>query len=275
MKDFDLYVFSGTGNTLRCAAFLREELEALGAFANLRRIEGECAPAAAENMIICYPVHGFNAPANVVRFCKKVPEGAGTVYFLKTSGEPSRLNDHSSAQLRRILRKKGYGTGGEFHCIMPYNMVFRHSDAMAAKMWATAQERIPAMAQAIFDGAHIPVRAPLSARFMSALCRIEHGFYPLNGRLYRVRADRCTRCMQCVKACPMQNIHFEGGRFRFGNACICCTRCSFSCPQDAIRIGLLDFMRVNGKYDFSQDPKDAAVGRFCRKSYERYFRGEP
>ena len=77
-----------------------------------------------------------------------------------------------------------------------------------------------------------------------------------------------------MKHCPTKNITFENGRFRFGKHCIGCVRCSFNCPTGAIRIGLIDFMRVNGPYDFACDPKSAALGRCCMKSYERYFAGK-
>ena len=174
--------------------------------------------------------------------------------------------------MRNILRKKGYAVRGEFHYIMPYNMVFRHSDAMASKMWKTAKARIPEAAGIITAGTEKLKHASIPAKLMSSLCRIEHNFYPLNGSLCRVRKDRCVQCLQCVNNCPVGNIRFENGRFTFRNSCIGCARCSFFCPQDAIRIGLLDFMRVNGPYDFSRDPEDAVIGRFCRKSYERYFR---
>ena len=154
---------------------------------------------------------------------------------------------------------------------MPYNMVFRHTDETASLMWKTAEERIPEAAQMIAEGVETPIRSPFSAKAISALCRIEHWFYPKNGRLFRVDQIKCVRCMKCVNSCPTKNISFEDGKFRFGKNCIGCVRCSFRCPTEAIRIGLIDFMRVNGPYDFTRDPKGASIGRYCKKAYRRYF----
>ena len=126
-------------------------------------------------------------------------------------------------------------------------------------------------ANKIANGEETPVTAPLPAKIVSALCRIEHWFYPSNGRLFRVDPKKCIRCLKCVKNCPTKNIMYSDGTFRFGKHCIGCVRCSFRCPTGAIRIGLIDFMRVNGPYDFTSDPKSATLGRYCRKSYERYF----
>ena len=265
-----IYVFSGTGNTLKCAKALGTALTEMGISVHLHEIADGSETAAERDLVICYPVYGFNLPRLLKDFCRTLTAG-GNVWFLKTSGEPLHLNDNSSAELIRILKKKGYRIKGEFHYVMPYNMVFRHTDELASRMFETARERIPDAAKRIADGEETPISAPLSAKAVSALCRIEHWFYPRNGRLFRVDPKKCVRCQKCVKNCPTKNITFEGGRFRFGRNCVGCVCCSFNCPTGAIRIGLIDFMRVNGPYDFTRDPGSATLGRYCRKSYERYF----
>ena len=267
-----IYVFSGTGNTLKCAEELRDALAELGENAALHVIKDGSEKADEGDLVLCYPVYGFNSPVPMLRFCRGLEAGrGGRVWFLKTSGEPLRLNDASSGELTRILRKKGFEIKGEFGYIMPYNSIFRHTDEAASLMLETAKRRIPAAARAIAAGeSAMPAPGP-GAKFMSALCRIEHGFYPVNGRLFRVDKRRCLRCMKCVEACPEGNIGYENGRFKFGGRCVCCTRCAFGCPADAIHIGIIDFMRVNDPYDFSRDPAKAEPIRYCRKAYERYF----
>ena len=270
-----IYVFSGTGNTLKCAEALRDSLAELGAGAALHEIKDGTEKAAERDLVLCYPVYGFNAPTPVLRFCRG-PDATkgGRVWFLKTSGEPLKLNDNSSAELMRPLRRKGYEIMGEFGYIMPYDIIFRHTDEAASLMWETAKRRIPEAARMIAAGKGAVPKPGAGAKLMSLVCRIEHGFYPLNGRLFRVDKSRCVKCMKCVSACPEGNIRYENGRFRFGGKCVCCTRCAFSCPADAIRIGVIDFMRVNGPYDFTRDPKKAEPIKYCRRAYERYFSGQ-
>lgn len=265
-----VYCFSGTGNTLKCAKALEASLKELGAEVSIHEIADGSEIPAEHDLVICYPVYGFNMPGIMKSFCRNVPDGAA-VWFLKTSGEPLRLNDNSSFEMIRILKKKNCVIKGEFRYIMPYNMVFRHTDEMASKMWKTAEKRIPAAARTIANGEATPIRPPFSAKAVSALCRIEHWFYPKNGRLFRVDNTKCVRCMRCVNECPTKNISFSDGKIRFGKSCIGCVRCSFNCPKDAIRIGLVDLMRVNGPYDFTLDHEKAVIGRFCGKAYRRYF----
>lgn len=274
MQNIIIYYFSGTGNTKKITELFAEAFGARGAKVTLRDIVSCEAPSVEgyDGVGIAYPVHGFNTPEIVTDFAKKLPCGDGKALFaIKTSGEPLRLNDASSLELSRIAISKGYRFTGERHYVMPYNMVFRHSDAMAAKMLATAKERIPEDARAILNGSLPPLDYPLRARIMTVLCKIERPGMRLNGRLYRVDKDKCIGCMKCVRGCPVGNIKFEDGKFRFGGNCIGCARCAFGCPANAITTGLLNPIKVNGAYNFNADPDEAAIGAYCRKSYVKYF----
>lgn len=273
MKKIDLYVFSGTGNTAKCAEELKNKLIELGADVTTHPIENgsEQPVCVGDAIVVCYPVHGFNAPMNVIEFCKKLPSATADCYVLKTSGEPLKINDDSSARIVRELRKKGYAYKGEFHYVMPYNMIFRHTDEMAAKMWQTASNRIPSAAKNIFLGEERRKRIPFRAKIVRKIVGIEHWGARFNGRFFRVKQDKCIRCMKCVKNCPTKNITYENGKFKFGGNCLLCTRCSFNCPTDAFRIGLMDFLRVNGKYDFKADPDQAKIGKYCHNAYVEYF----
>ena len=273
MKKIDIFVFSATGNTLKCAEELKNNLVALGAEATINRIENgeEKVESVGDTVVIFYPVHGFKAPINVIRFSRSLPISTADAYVLKTSGEPLKINDDSSTRIAGNCKKKGYSYKGEFHFIMPYNMIFRHTDEMAAKMFQTAKSRIPAAAQTIFNGEENLKKISIKAKLVCGVVSIEHWGARFNGRFFRVKKDKCIGCMKCVKNCPTKNITYENGKFKFGGNCLLCTRCSFNCPTDAFRIGLMDFMRVNGRYNFNADASQATVGKYCRKSYLEYF----
>ena len=273
MKKIDIFVFSATGNTYKCAEELKNNLVSLGADAEIKRIENglEKVESVGETIVICYPVHGFNAPTNVINFCKNLPESDAYAFVMKTSGEPLKINDDSSSKVVKALEKKGYNYNGEFHFIMPYNMIFRHTDEMAAKMYATAKERIPAAAKSIFYGENCRKKVPFKAKVVRKIVSIEHWGARFNGRFFHVKKDKCVKCLKCVNNCPTKNITYEDGKFKFGGNCLLCTRCSFNCPTDAFRIGIMDFMRVNGKYNFNADPDQAKIGKYCHKAYAEYF----
>lgn len=272
-------VFSASGNTAKVCGLFAERLKERGAECESVRIRADMsAPdtATADTLVIGYPVHGFNAPQNVLDFEKNLPEcDKKGYYIIKTSGEPLHVNDASSRILDRTLKKKGYVKRGEFHYVMPYNMIFRHSDNMAALMWQAARNTAPADADIVFEGGEKPLKAGALAVMTRFVVAIEHKAMPYLGRLFRADKDKCVSCGRCAKLCPMLNIEMKDGLPAFGKNCIGCTACSFNCPTDAISIGVLNGWRVNGAYKFAPPAEGLTKKDVCsywRGSYVRYFR---
>ena len=80
MKRVAVYYFSATGNTLRVCKLIKENLEALGAKVDMikaeEKFDAEFSPENYDTFAVAYPVHGFNAPSNVVEYVKAFPNGA-------------------------------------------------------------------------------------------------------------------------------------------------------------------------------------------------------
>ena len=193
------------------------------------------------------------------------------VWFVRTSGEPLALNDAAIVTPRRLLRKRGYLLAGDFYYVMPYNIIFRHSDGMAARMWKIVLSRVGEDAAAMEAGTgSIPRVGPVK-RLVSFVLRIEHSAMPWMGKGFRAE-ESCIGCGTCAAHCPAGNIRMDGGTPQFGGQCFGCMACAFACPKDAVRIGILNGWRVNGGYDFTAPPAtDEAVCRYCRRAYLRYF----
>ncbi len=277
MKTAVIYYFSGTGNTLKIAKTYASEFEKYGVRCDLYDIGEGGAPEKPPRMFdyvgIAYPIHAFNAPYVVHDFVKNLPETENKNYFiLKTSGEPLSLNNVSSGRLVSRLTRKGYVLTNEYHYVMPYNMIFRHTDEMASKMFKTAKALCALDIRDILCGQkHYLDGVPFGGA-ISAVFRIEHPAMKLNGKFFRV-SDKCTGCNACVNNCPVHNITRENGKFKFGSKCIMCTKCSFSCPVDAFHIGMLDNWRVNGKYEFENPRLGQPCKKpdFCKEAYNEYF----
>lgn len=270
--------FSGTGNTKKVVDFYAQEFEKNGCNITLHEIES------VENVNfngydlygIAYPIHALNAPSIIVDFCKNLPkqEERKNLFIIKTSGEPLKINNISSTKICKILKKKNYILNNEYHYIMPYNMIFRHSNATAYKMWNTAKNLIPIDCREIISGEKVTLSHFPMSNFISWVMRIEHWGGRFNGRRYKVN-ENCIKCGKCVKNCPTKNITIdENGNFHFGKKCLMCMRCSFNCPVDAFKIGLFNNWKVNGSYNFD-DPSNTyqkSHKNFCKKSYEKYFK---
>lgn len=269
-------VFSGTGNTRRVAERLAAELRTLGHEAEVHLIKNDAPMPEVERfdtLIMGYPVHAFNAPKAALKFMKALPHVEGmTAFLLRTSGEPSKLNDASGITPKRILKHRGYVVKGEFVYVMPYNIIFRHSDGMAVRMWKAAEARIPKDAMKIVEGAGELKRINPIRRAAAFVVRIEHPAMPLIGKTFHASKKKCVGCGACVKLCPRGNIHMKNGRPKFGMHCVGCMACAFGCPEDAVRISVLNLWRVNGQYPSEGEPaRDDEVGKYCRKMYLKYF----
>jgi ferredoxin len=221
---------------------------------------------------IGYPIHAFNTPKVVLDFFKKFPEENRKRFFIfKTSGEPLSMNDSSSRKLIHLLKRKGYECIHEFHYIMPYNMVFRHSDGMAKKMWFYAQKMADLNCYKIRHNlTKSPQFRPLQGWYIVPF-RIEWPFTKTNGRHFKVNYDLCVHCHKCMNVCPMDNITEEGKKLVFGNRCVLCMACSFHCPKRAITPGMFRHKwLINGSYHLEALEKDEKVV-MPKKSHEKKF----
>lgn len=277
-----VYVFSGTGNTMKICSLYKEEFEKHGVETTLYSVRSDMGdlpdPEAFDYVGFAYPIHAFNAPEIMLSLAKRIKAVAHKEFFiLKSSGEPLKINNVSSLRFVNILKKKGYVLKSEYHYVMPYNMIFRHTDGEAAKMWDTAKRLCPIEAREVLDGTEHKLTPVLLGRFVAWLFRIEQVAMRVNGRFFKVKADKCVLCRKCERSCPVGNIKIgEDGKFRFGGNCIMCTRCSFLCPTDAFKIGILNAWRVNGTYPFEKQAEGAPEpkhghGWYCKKAYARYF----
>lgn len=270
MKKAIIYLFSGTGNTKKAVLEFAERLRERGTEVTVSEIDGKIIPSdEADAVGIAYPIHAFNAPENVVKFVKGMPNAEKELFIIKTCGEPLCLNNASSALIAAILRKKGYRIVGEYGYVMPYNMLYRHSESMATKMWFAARRRIAHDTEKLTSGAAEKVGR---ATVVSAVFRrVEQPFMRLNGRHFKVDTEKCIECGKCARSCPQKNIKITDGKFTFGKNCVGCVRCSFNCPVDAINIGLINFWKVNGRYSYGDIEPIKAECKYLKRAYRNYF----
>lgn len=280
MKNAIIYVFSGTGNTKKACDIYKSEFEKNGVETTLYTVkkgfENLPDPNNFDYVGFAYPIHGFNAPYIMLDLAKALPKANGTkqYFVVKTSGEPLKINNVSSIKFNDIMKKKGYVLMSEYHYVMPYNMIFRHTDEMAARMKNTLEQLAPVEAREIICGVEHKLSKVPFGRFVAWVVRIEQPAMKVNGRFFKVDGNKCIKCGACAKNCPVGNIKMDGnGKFSFGCDCVMCTRCSFNCPTNAFDIGMLNGWKVNGRYSYKlpEKPEEDKHAWYCKKAYKRYF----
>ena len=100
-----LYVFSGTGNTLKVASLIKKYMNADVTVYRVSEKSGNPPPAEEFDLVgIGYPIHAFYAPEPILKFVKTLPEVAyRRAFIFKSSGEGLHLNDASSQKIIKIM----------------------------------------------------------------------------------------------------------------------------------------------------------------------------
>ncbi|MCM1194370.1 MAG: EFR1 family ferrodoxin [Corallococcus sp.] len=269
--------FSGTGNTKKVIdcfseCFTKEYNDEV----TLVRMEDEFNLDVNEFDLvgIGYPVHAFNAPSIVLNFCKKLPKlkNGKKAFIVNTSGEPLKLNNISSIKTVQILKKRNIEVTNEYHYCMPYNIIFRHGDEMAYRMWRVVQLVAPLDARQLRSGEGSKLKPVFMGGFIAWIMRCEHWGGRLNGKQYKVN-ENCVNCNKCINICPTRNITIKNGKIRFGNNCLMCMRCAHLCSKDAIKIGWFNKWKVNGAYSFKKpkSPDTKSYNRMLTRAYKKYF----
>lgn len=273
-----ILLFSGTGNTELVTRKYEEELLKLNidtTILKMEEIDSSFDVSEYDRIGFAYPVHGFNAPKIVLERAKLlVNKDNKDAFTIMVSGEPLNLNHSSSWRLSQILKKKNIFIKSEYHYVMPYNMIFRHTEARAFEMFDVMCKLVPLDVKDYFVlNKENHLKKVFLGSFYASIVRIEQPAAPFIGKFYRVNMKKCVKCMKCVNSCPRGNIVFTGDKFKFKNNCLICTRCSFNCPQDAFNIGILNAWRVNKPYQFKKTDIEEIDKhkKYCRKAYLRYF----
>ena len=184
---------------------------------------------------IGFPSYGFNPPAIVVDFIKKLCQVVDKKVFLfLTCAGPCYLNNVAFFRIKNILRRKGYNIIYEKVICMPANIFIKHEDEILKKIFDAAISKIEIMAKDISNNI-VKVR---NDRFFPYLFqwpliiieRISIKSIPIDFTV----GKECNRCMRCIQVCPRKNIKFKG-KIKHGLKCEGCYRCVYSCPQKAIK----------------------------------------
>ena len=183
---FLLIYFSGTGNTKRVVDTIEENLirfnhtlEVVDVLTNdIKDINNY------DGLIVSYPIYGFNAPKPIIQYVKKLVKSNKTIpcLIMKNSGEHLFWNNASSLYLISLLKRRNIRTTNEYHYLMPYSFVFRHSDFMAFRMNEMMKGLIPLDLKDFLDKKEVHLKRFFLDRLFAFMFRIQWLGGRLNGR---------------------------------------------------------------------------------------------
>ena len=270
-----LIYFSGTGNTKRTMDFARSNIPFECDVFNV--LTDEVVDMNNYDYLIAfYPIYGFNAPKPIIDYVKKIQKTneKKLCLVMKNSGEHLFWNNGSSLYMQSLLKRRNIDLVSEYHYLMPYSFIFKHTDYMAYRMITTTEELIKLDMQDFLEGKYVKIRRFFMDRPFAFILRIQWWGGRFNGRFYKIDNDKCIKCLKCIKDCPAHNIKYEDGKFKFGKKCLMCQRCSMYCPKDAFKsLGFFTSWKVGSPYSFKETTEfqKEAKPNYCKKNYQRYF----
>ena len=256
-----LVYYTGTYNTRFLTDRIAERFAALGCSVCKTEIARNTPVAdlsGYDYVGLGYPVSAFNAPHPFMKYFKKLKFGSGQKYFIyKNSGETLGLNNASSRKILRKAKKENATFCGEYHFVMPYNIHFEFDREFIKQILEKDEKLMDIMFYNLSAG----IAPVVKSNFFYNLCAFFIGIQAIGGAvnsLFYKTNGKCNGCGLCAKNCPNGNIRIKNKKAVFSRSCDMCMRCSFYCPQKAIKIGFLQGWQVNRYYDLFKLRKDGA-----------------
>lgn len=270
MKKALFLYFTGTYHTKALTETFSEELNRCGIQTKSVFVLEKKEPvdlSGYELILFFYPIYAFKAPLPFIDYLKKLTFPKDSKYYvLKQSGEPFSLNDASSRKIVKILKKHQATLSGEFHFLFPYNILFAYPEAWKKKLMEYNRKLLPHAVDVLIKGEEHPFSYGLfTTLFSNFISVLERFGARINGPLFHTKKKQCSKCGLCIRNCPKRNIRDNDGYPKFSFHCCLCMRCAYYCPKDAIRIGLLNPLRIHQ----STPPKDNLLTRKFFHSYEK------
>jgi len=285
-----IVVFSPSGNTLRTAAMLREELkkrstavQLLDLTRNGRLFEAENTQSLLEELVdehevLCVggPVYAHHLHYNVLRIISSLPRPFGkwgriaipfVTYGTISSGISLR---EAAAALRRSGRITPFAMKAEaFHC-MSRLLLTKVGEGLPDARTMPVIENLADHIVALEKGRDCSSRIQ-SFDYQDCASRIKARLIfrekLWHSRIYpglTLARGKCKLCSACIVACPVQRLRIADGALDIAGqpACIHCGQCVVACPASAISFNC-DFAKWDDRF------ARAAKGKGLMPSHEK------
>jgi ferredoxin len=243
----EIYVFSGTGNSLAVARSLANALGNCSIISIPGALKAGSPAAEAATVVLVFPLYFFGLPRVVAEFLEKVDlSGASRLFAVITrGGSPGCAARLIADTLDRKREERGGRDpgraplfGGVFYLTLWTNFVVRYrapSKRRREALARRAESKIPKIAR-IVEGR---VKKPRLEPFCRLLLPRHRRFLAeVSGDDARFAVtDVCSSCGLCESVCPVSNIRMSGGKPSWLHRCELCLACLHFCPETAIEHG--------------------------------------
>jgi formate hydrogenlyase subunit 6/NADH:ubiquinone oxidoreductase subunit I/flavodoxin len=263
---FEIYYFTGTGNSLVIARGIAERIK--GTLIPIPAVmNNQSIKTSAGNIGIVFPsymAHLYGIPLIVERFVKKLEDiGSKYIFAVCTCGGYESVNALPTLKnLAKLIRSLGGKLSAEYSIRLPMNNLdYRHIpipiDKNQETMFKKCEIKLDVICQRIINGekdkhrvikslfniSMTPMYLILQNSHLKALKKSSKEPDDTNLKYYELMPltdksiyvdEKCDGCGICAKICPVQNIEIIESKPVWQHHCEMCYACDEWCPVKAI-----------------------------------------
>ncbi len=237
-NNINIYVFSGTGNTLIVANKLAENFDKKSYNAKVLRMEATEPQNVNLNSTIGigFTIAFWNTYPFVRQWIDNLPDGnCAEVFLFATMGDSSCGMIHHIA---KILENKNYKILDADSFLMPNNFLLVQGDKANETKRNKNLLKVEKFANDIMTDYEYKTKINFLTTFIFKITSyivLKAWNSGLAKKIMRFKIDKekCVKCGICAKLCPTDNVEMQTFP-NFKNKCIFCLRCVSYCPQQAL-----------------------------------------
>lgn len=230
-----IYYFSGTGNSLKVAKDLSEQLENAKIVKISNKNMSYYKDTQSKKIGFVFPVYFFSIPIMLKNFIENLQISNDAYVFAVATyggsiGAPFK-------EIKSLLKQKNVQLSAEFAMMMPGNYQLLYAPVSLeeqTKLFKNEQEQINSIVSAVKANQQVNYKVnPL----INTLTK------PLYSMLFKPKEkdknfwtdEKCNGCEICSKVCPANNIMMKEGKPTWEHQCEACLACMQWCPQKSIQ----------------------------------------
>jgi len=249
---FQVSYFTGTGCTEYVAQTMANEIEARGHIVKCKNIVRDSSiEEGLDFLIVCFVVHACNAPEPVMNWVKQLNKATSkqrVVIISVSGGGEVSPNLACREPIKRAFQKKKYQLAYEKMIVMPSNWIIETKPILSAQLLKVLPYKAASIINDLENGTKLLNFPLLGNRLFTLLGKLEHIGAHSFAKSLGIDSN-CSSCGLCSKNCPASNIIMNTKPI-FGNKCILCLNCIYSCPQKALHPTIMKFIVIKQGFSF-------------------------
>lgn len=235
-----LYYFTGTGNSLKVARYLKEELENCELVPIAKAMHEEQLTSTTKKVGFVFPLYYYGLPKIIYDFVNRINLDS-TNYIFAVVTRAGDVDGVPLILLEKILRNKSKTLSAGFFVMMPGNFILASStisEDVKKDLLKRAETKSKEISEIVKDNKkNLEIEIIEGKKYRYERGNLKFHKVVHNGDESFFADESCNSCGICEKICPVNNIILIDGKPQWQHKCQQCLACINYCPEDSIQYG--------------------------------------